>query len=230
MNKPEILVIDDEPQIQKLLSIILESNGYKVIKATSALEGTSLAASLQPDLILLDIGLPDKNGIALLRDLKQWYPNPILMLSVISNEEDIVSALDFGADDYITKPFRSGELLARIRTAIRRKSKTVASTKVVFGNITIDFEARTVILNGINIKLTATEYNLLSLFIRNEGKVLTHSYLLREIWGAGYQAETQYLRVFVAQLRKKLEFNPDQPKHILTESGVGYRFVTDSES
>ena len=151
------------------------------------------------------------------------------MLSVLNNEEDIVSALDAGADDYITKPFRSGELVARIRTAIRRKSKTLSSNKVTTGKITIDFEARTVLLNGINLKLTATEYNLLSLFIRNEGKVLTHSYLLREIWGAGYQAETQYLRVFVGQLRKKIENNPDQPKYIITESGVVYRFVSESE-
>jgi len=229
MNKSEILVIDDEPQIQKLLSIILESNGYKVTIATSGLEGISIAASVQPDLILLDIGLPDKNGIEVLRDLKQWYQNPILMLSVMNSEEDIISALDSGAEDYVTKPFRSGELLARIRTSLRRKSKTFSSSKVTYGNISIDFEARIILLNGISIKLTATEYNLFSLFIRHEGKVLTHSYLLREIWGTGYQQETQYLRVFVAQLRKKIELNPDQPKHIITESGVGYRFVSDSE-
>lgn len=228
MNKTEILVIDDEPQIQKLLTIILESNGYKVAIATSGAEGISLAASIQPDLILLDIGLPDRNGIELLRDLRQWYPNPILILSVMNSEEDIVQALDYGADDYVTKPFRSGELLARIRASIRRKLKNHVSSKATYGNISIDFEARTVLLNGISLKLTATEYNLLSLFIRNDGKVLTHSYILREIWGVGYQAETQYLRVFVAQLRKKIEFNPDQPKHIITESGVGYRFVSDS--
>lgn len=227
MNKSEILVIDDEPQIRKLLSIVLESDGYKVISASTGLDGISLAASNQPDLILLDIGLPDRNGLEILKDLRQWYRKPIVILSVQNHEEDIVGALDNGADDYITKPFRTGELLARIRTSIRRQSKSNGNSKVVAGNIIIDFEARTVFYNGTNLKLTATEYNLLSLFVRNEGKVLTHGFLLKEIWGPGYQTETQYLRVFVGQLRKKIEEDPNQPKHILTESGVGYRFDSD---
>lgn len=228
MNKSEILVIDDEPQIRKLLSIVLESDGYKVLSASTGLDGISLAASIQPDLILLDIGLPDRNGLEILTDLRQWYVKPILILSVQNREEDIVGALDNGADDYVTKPFRTGELLARIRTSLRRQSKSNGSSKLVSGNITIDFEARTVFCNNTNLKLTATEYNLLSLFVRNEGKVLTHGYLLKEVWGAGHQSETQYLRVFVGQLRRKIEDNPNQPKHILTESGVGYRFVSDN--
>lgn len=220
-------MIDDEPQIRKLLNIVLESNGFKVSSATKGMEGVSLAASLQPDLILLDIGLPDRNGIDILRDLRQWYSKPILILSVQNREEDIVGALDLGADDYITKPFRTGELLARIRTSLRRQFTTNSSSKLDSGIISIDFEARTVLCNGINLKLTTTEYNLLALFVKNDGKVLTHGYLLKEVWGGGYQSETQYLRVFVAQLRKKIEVNPNQPKLILTESGVGYRFTSE---
>ena len=230
MNRPSILVIDDEPQIRKLLNIVLESNGFKVSNAATGMNGISLAASQQPDLILLDIGLPDKNGMEILQDLRQWYIKPILILSVQNREEDIVGALDHGADDYITKPFRTGELLARIRTSLRRQTTTSSGSKVVSGIISIDFEARTVLCNGINLKLTTTEYNLLALFVKNDGKVLTHGYLLKEIWGSGYQSETQYLRVFVGQLRKKIEVDPNQPKLILTESGVGYRFTSGSLS
>jgi len=230
MNKPSILVIDDEPQIRKLLNIVLESNGFKVSNAAEGRDGVSLAASLQPDLILLDIGLPDRNGLDILQDLRQWYTKPILILSVQNREEDIVGALDHGADDYITKPFRTGELLARIRTSLRRQITTNISSKLVSGIISIDFEARTVLCNGTNLKLTTTEYNLLALFVKNDGKVLTHGYLLKEIWGIGYQSETQYLRVFVAQLRKKIEADSNHPKLILTESGVGYRFTSGSLS
>jgi two-component system, OmpR family, KDP operon response regulator KdpE len=230
MNKPSILVIDDEPQIRKLLQIVLESNGFRVSNAATGMNGITLAASQQPDLILLDIGLPDKNGIDVLKDLRHWYRKPILILSVQNTEEDIVAALDRGADDYITKPFRTGELLARIRTSLRRDVSVSTSSKLVSGVISIDFEARVVTCNGANLKLTTTEYNLLSLFIKNDGKVLTHGFILKEIWGNGYQSETQYLRVFVGQLRKKIEVDPNQPKLILTESGVGYRFTSGSSS
>lgn len=228
MNRAEILVIDDEPQIQKLLSIVLESNGYKVSSAMTGSDGISLAASRQPDMILLDIGLPDKSGLEVLKDLRQWFFKPILILSVQNGEEDIISALDAGADDYVTKPFRTGELLARTRTSLRRQSEGNGNSKLECGPITIDLVARTVSYDGVYLKLTATEYNLLSLFMRNEGKVLTHGYLLKEVWGASYQSETQYLRVFVGQLRKKIEKNANQPKLILTESGVGYRFVSEN--
>lgn len=227
MNKPSILIIDDEPQIRKLLSIVLESNGYKIVTASTGQDGIAMAASGSPDLILLDIGLPDKNGFDVLSELRQWFVKPVMIISVQNHEEDIVRALDLGADDYITKPFRTGELLARIRTSIRRESKSNGSSKIVSGPFTIDLQARTIFSEGGYLKLTATEYNLLSLFIRNEGKVLTHGYVLKEIWGTAYQSETQYLRVFVGQLRKKIEKNPNQPKYILTESGVGYRFVTE---
>jgi len=224
MNKAEILIIDDEPQIRKLLQINLESNGYKVIQASKGNEGLILAASHPPDLILLDIGLPDKNGHQILQELKEWYNKPVIILSVQDSESDIVSALDNGAADYLTKPFRTGELLARIRSAIKRSQNTENVSTVICGDIEIDLVARIVKKDHEIIKLTSTEYNLLALFAKNESKVLTHQYILKEIWGIGYQTETQYLRVFVGTLRKKLENNPNNPIHIITESGVGYRF------
>ena len=224
MNKAEILVIDDEPQIRKLLQINLESHDYKVLKASTAKEGLILAASHPPDLILLDIGLPDKSGHQVLQELREWYTQPVIILSVIDSEDDIIAALDNGATDYLTKPFRTGELLARIRSALRRSNQSENNAVLSIGNITLDLVARSVMRNDIPIKLTATEYKLLSLFAKNEGRVLTHQYLLKEIWGMGYVTETQYLRVFVGTLRKKIEEDPNNPLHILTESGVGYRF------
>jgi two-component system, OmpR family, KDP operon response regulator KdpE len=224
MNKAEILIIDDEPQIRKLLQISLESNGYKVVQAASGKEGMIIAAAHPPDLIILDIGLPDRNGHEVLRELLEWYNKPVIILSVQNSETDIVSALDNGATDYLAKPFRTGELLARIRSAIRRSQSETSETSIQCGNLEIDLAARQVKRDGEAVKLTTTEYNLMALFAKNEGKVLTHQFILKEVWGTGYQTETQYLRVFVAQLRKKLEENPNNPRHIITESGVGYRF------
>lgn len=224
MNKAEILIIDDEPQIRKLLQINLENNDYKVVQAVNGKEGLMLSASHSPDLIILDIGLPDKNGHEVLKELREWYSNPIIILSVQDNESDIISALDNGATDYLTKPFRAGELLARIRSAIRRNQSAVNESVIVAGDLEIDLIARSVKRNGEIIKLTSTEYNLLVLFAKNEGRVLTHQFILKEIWGVGRQTETQYLRVFVGTLRKKIELNPNNPQHIITESGVGYRF------
>lgn len=225
MSKAEILIIDDEPQIRKLLEINLESNGYKVLQAANGKEGIILAANHPPDLILLDIGLPDKSGHEILKELRTWYNKAIIILSVQNSETDIVTALDNGATDYLIKPFRTGELLARIRSAIRRNNTDENNTTAIFSDLQIDFTARTVTKNNSLLKLTSTEYNLLSLFARNEGRVLTHQFILKEIWGVGLQTETQYLRVFVGTLRKKIEDNPNQPKHIITESGVGYRFT-----
>ncbi len=225
-NGFSILVIDDEPQIRKLLEISLEANGYKVFFAVDAKEGITMAASHQPDLILLDLGLPDEDGQVVLKKLRGWYANPILILSVKSAEEEIVTALDNSANDYLTKPFRTQELLARIRTALRSKSEVVQKPEITFGHCRIDFPSRIVKVNNEIIKLTATEYNLLALLVKNDGRVLTHHYLLKEIWGQSYSEQTQYLRVFVAQLRKKIEVDPNRPKFILTESGVGYRFNT----
>lgn len=225
MNKAEILIIDDEPQIRKLLEITLESNDYKVWQAATGKEGVVMAANHPPALILLDIGLPDKNGHEVLKELRTWYNKSIIILSVINKEEDIVKALDNGATDYLTKPFRTAELLARIRAAIRRNQQAINNdTTITFNELQVDLTARTVKKNNELLKLTSTEFHLLSLFANNEGRVLTHQFILKEIWGVGFQTETQYLRVFVGTLRKKIEDNPNQPKHIITESGIGYRF------
>jgi two-component system KDP operon response regulator KdpE len=226
MNKPEILVIDDEPQIRKLLDITLSSNDYKVWLAENGRDGIIMAANHPPELIILDIGLPDKNGHDILKELRSWYNKAIIILSVQDSEGDIVSAHDDGASDYLTKPFRTSELLARIRAAIRRNQSPYNDNTIIkFGNIQIDLAARVVKKNDEILKLTQTEFNLLSLFARNEGRVLTHQFILKEIWGVGYQTETQYLRVFVGSLRKKIEDNPDHPVYIITESGVGYRMI-----
>ncbi len=224
MNKAEILIIDDEPQIRKLLEINLESNGYKVWQAETGKDGVLMAANHPPELILLDIGLPDRSGHEVLKDLRTWYNKSIIILSVQNSEEDIVKALDNGATDYLTKPFRVNELLARMRSCIRRNNTDDTKSIFVMDDLQIDFVSRVVTKNEIILRLTSTEYNLLCLFARNEGRVLTHQFILREVWGVGYQTETQYLRVFIGTLRKKIEDNPNLPCHIITESGVGYRF------
>ncbi|HNP77989.1 MAG: response regulator [Cyclobacteriaceae bacterium] len=226
MNNAVILIIDDEVQIRKLLTITLTSYDYKVVEAVNAKEALTTVANHPPDLVLLDIGLPDMSGHQVLRHLREWYTKPIIVLSVQSAEEDIVQALDHGANDYLIKPFRTGELMARIRSALRQTNADPAGVIHDAGDFTIDFSARLVKKGNVPVKLTSTEYTLLALMIRNEGKVLTHQYLLNEVWGPSYRNESQYLRVFVAQLRKKLEVDPNRPKHIITESGVGYRFVT----
>jgi two-component system KDP operon response regulator KdpE len=225
MNKTEILIIDDEAPIRKLLEITLQSNDYNVKQAATAKEGSIMAANHPPDLIILDIGLPDISGQELLLELRQWYTNPIIILSVQKSEDEIIKALDNGANDYLVKPFRTGELLARIRSAIRGVLKEENSPIIQSGSLQIDLQNRIVKKNNDIIKLTATEYTLLSLFARNEGKVLTHQYLLREVWGPGFINQSQYLRVFIAQLRKKIEQDPNRPELITTESGVGYRFI-----
>jgi len=226
MNSATILVIDDESQIRKLLEITLESNGYKTIFATTAKEGIAMAANHPPDLILLDLGLPDDDGQNVLKQLREWFQNSIIILSVKSAEEEIVKALDNGANDFLTKPFRTQELLARIRTALRNLNSQQIEPIITFESVSIDLTSRIVKVNEEIIKLTATEYSLLILLVKNEGRVLTHQYILKEVWGPSYADQTQYLRVFIAQLRKKLEQDPNRPMHILTESGIGYRFNT----
>jgi two-component system KDP operon response regulator KdpE len=220
-----ILIIDDEVQIRRLLEITLNLNGYKVSEASTAKEGLIAAATHNPALILLDLGLPDEEGLSILRKLREWYLNPIIILSVRNSEEDIIKALDFGANDYLTKPFRTGELLARIRTALRlAQNNTGVGSQLSFGSLFIDLAGHMVKKNNNLIKLTSTEFSLLALMARNSGKVLTHQYLLKEVWGHSYSDQTQYLRVFVAQLRKKIEDNPAHPTLIITEPGIGYRF------
>lgn len=225
MNKASILVIDDEAPIRRLLEITLESNQFSVASAPSAREGLRMAASHPADMIILDLGLPDENGHAVLKKLREWYTRPVLILSVQSSEEDIVQALDNGANDYLVKPFRTGELLARIRSALRSAASEENNPVVDAGALQIDLGARTVKKNNESVKLTATEYRLLALFAQQEGKVLTHQYLLREVWGPGYINQSQYLRVFIAQLRKKIETDPNRPVYLVTEPGVGYRFI-----
>lgn len=229
MNKAEILIIDDEPQMRKLLEITLQSNGYFPKSASSAREGLIMAGNHPPGLILLDLGLPDESGHEVLRKLRQWYTNPVIILSVQKSEEDIIQALDNGANDYLSKPFRTGELLARIRAAMRQSATEEGDTTLTYGDLQIDLPARTVMKNHELVKLTSTEFNLLALLVRNEGKVLTHQYLLRAVWGPGYINQSQYLRVFIAQIRKKIEQDPNKPEYLLTESGVGYRFMSHDE-
>lgn len=225
MNNGEILIIDDEVQIRKLLEITLQSNEFAVKEASTAKEGLIMAANHPPDLIILDLGLPDDNGHNVLKKLREWYSKSIVILSVQSNEEDIVKALDNGANDYLVKPFRTGELLARIRSAIRNNTNEGNVSLIDCGELQIDLSARTIKKKNEILKLTSTEYTLLALFAKNEGKVLTHSYLLKQVWGPGHVNESQYLRVYIAQLRKKIEDDANKPKYILTESGIGYRFV-----
>jgi len=224
VNFIPILIIDDEVQIRRLLEITLSANGYKISEASTGKEGLIMAATRQPALIILDLGLPDTDGLDILIKLREWYENPIIILSVRKSEDDIIKALDHGANDYLTKPFRTGELLARIRVAIRHSQGPIESPNLEFGSLSIDLSNHTARKNNEILKLTATEFSLLALLARNEGRVLTHQYILKEIWGIGYIEQTQYLRVFIAQLRKKVEDEPAKPKWLKTESGVGYRF------
>jgi len=219
-----ILIIDDEVQIRRLLEITLSSNGYKIISAASGKEGITKAVTHTPVLIILDLGLPDADGLEILKSLREWYQKSIIILSVRSSEEDIVKALDCGANDYLTKPFRTGELLARIRASIRQKPGAADNPSLVFGSLEVDLANHVARKNNEIIKLTSTEFSLLALLSKNEGRVLTHQFILKEIWGMGYLEQTQYLRVFMAQLRKKIEDEPNKPKLLITESGIGYRF------
>ena len=219
-----ILIVDDELQIRRLLEITLSANGYKSLQASNGKEGLISAATNHPDLVILDLGLPDIDGQKILTRLREWFQKPIIVLSVRDSEEEIIKALDNGANDYLTKPFRTGELLARIRAALRSGDGKMDISVLEFDLLQIDIINHVVRKNDEIIKLTGTEYSLLSLLAKNSGRVLTHQYILKEIWGYSYQEQTQYLRVFVAQLRKKIEDNPTKPKLLITESGIGYRF------
>jgi two-component system, OmpR family, KDP operon response regulator KdpE len=225
MNSEEtILVIDDEVQIRRLLEITLSSNGFKISEASTGKDGIIAAATHHPALIILDLGLPDINGIEILKKIREWYLKPIIILSVKSSEEDIINALDNGANDYLTKPFKTGELLARIRVALRHSPGSELDTILSFGTLTIDLPNHIARKNEEILKLTTTEFSLLALLAKNSGRVLTHQSILKEIWGFGYVGQTQILRVFVAQLRKKIEDDAAKPTLLITESGIGYRF------
>jgi two-component system KDP operon response regulator KdpE len=220
------LVIDDELQMRRLLRVCLEANGYRVLEAATGKEGIAEAAQHPPDVVILDLGLPDMEGVAVLKRLREWSRVPVVVLSVRDREEDKIAALDNGADDYVTKPFSSGELLARLRVAQRHATPASEATVFRSGQLEVDLAARVVKLSGKEVKLTATEYSLLRLFVQHTGKVLTHRQILREVWGPNYVEQTHYLRVYLAHLREKLEANPAQPELFVTEPGVGYRLVS----
>jgi two-component system KDP operon response regulator KdpE len=226
-EKPLVLIMDDEPQIRRLLTVTLEANAYRVLAAVSGQEGVVLAAQHRPALVILDLGLPDLSGQEVLRRLREWSNAPVIVLSVQDDEKGKVAALDAGADDYVTKPFNTDELLARLRVALRRSSKTEEAAVVHAKNLVVDLATRRVSVSGKEVKLSKIEYDLLRLLARHAGKVLTHRQILREVWGPGHENDTHYLRVYIAHLREKLETNPESPELIQTELGVGYRFRTD---
>jgi two-component system KDP operon response regulator KdpE len=223
--KPTALVIDDERQLRRLLRVCLEANGYRVAEAASGQEGITQAAQHPPDVVVLDLGLPDMEGVAVLKRLREWSRVPVVVLSVRDREEDKIAALDNGADDYVTKPFSSGELLARLRVAQRHAAPNAEPSVFRSGPLEVDLAARRVTTKGKAVKLTATEYSLLRLFVQHAGKVLTHRQILREVWGPNYVEQTHYLRVYMAHLREKLEAEPSRPTLLITEPGVGYRLV-----
>ncbi len=223
--QPTALIIDDEPQIRRLLRTILEANGYRAVESATGADGIAQAAQRRPDVVLLDLGLPDLDGVEVLRRLREWTQVPVLILSVRDREDDKVAALDSGADDYLTKPFNTAELLARMRAALRHAQTPETSATFVSGQLEVDFSTRQVRKSGKEVKLTPIEYALLRLLITHSGKVLTHRHLLTEIWGPKSVDQTQYLRVHIAHLRDKIENDPANPELILTEPAIGYRLV-----
>jgi two-component system, OmpR family, KDP operon response regulator KdpE len=228
--KPVVLMVEDDPQIRRFLRATLAAEGYRFQEALTGEEGLAQAAAHQPDLILLDLGLPDMDGLQVIEKLRGWNKSPILILSARGQESDKIAALDLGADDYIGKPFAVGELLARIRAALRRSASTGpegTGSTVQFGSVEVDLEKRIVKVNGAEVHLTPNEYKLLQVFIKHAGKVVTQRQLLTEVWGPNQTEQAQYLRVYVAQLRRKLEPDPARPKLLQTEPGIGYRLVVE---
>lgn len=224
-----ILIIDDEPQIRRLLRVSLTAHGYDVDECQTGQEGINRTAVFKPDLILLDLGLPDIDGKVVVDAIREWSKVPIIILTARDQENEKIAALDAGADDYITKPFSMGELLARLRVALRHAVTTENSPVFICGELMIDLVARNVTRGDKEIKLTPTEYEILKVLAQNVGKVLTHKQLLKAVWGTAYNEDTHYIRVYIGQLRRKVEENPSQPKFIITESGVGYRLMNGKE-
>jgi two-component system KDP operon response regulator KdpE len=224
-NAPIVIVIEDEKQIRRFVRTALEDEGCCVYEAETAAQGLAEAAAHKPDLVMLDLGLPDRDGVEVIRDLRTWSAVPVIILSARTDEEDKIDALDAGADDYLTKPFGVGELLARTRALLRRKrSEDALAPALAFGSVQIDLSRRNVSRNGEPVHLTPIEYRLLGVMLANAGRVLTHRQLLKDVWGPSSVQSNHYLRVYVANLRRKLEVDPAQPRHILTETGIGYRF------
>jgi two-component system KDP operon response regulator KdpE len=227
-----ILLIEDEPQLRRFLRITLEGHGYQFIEATIGQEGLLQTATRNPDVVLLDLGLPDIDGLEVTKRLREWSAVPIIVISAREQEEDKIKALDAGADDYLTKPFSAAELLARIRVALRHKAmQQSGSTESVFvlDSLRVDLAKRQVFLDDRELHLTPIEYRLLTALVRNAGKVMTHTQLLKEVWGPAYASQTHYLRIYMGQLRHKLEADPARPRFFINEPGVGYRLRIDSE-
>jgi two-component system, OmpR family, KDP operon response regulator KdpE len=230
VSEPLVLVVEDEPQVMRFLRATLPAHGYRMLEAASGAQALVEAQTRQPDLVLLDLGLPDLDGLEVTRRMREWSAVPIVVISARGQERDKVQALDAGADDYLTKPFGTDELLARMRVALRHASRVAGGGgETVFetGDLRVDLAARLVYRRGAEVRLTRTEFRLLAALVQHAGKVLTHRQLLREVWGPGATNETHYLRVYMAQLRQKLEDDPARPRHLLTETGVGYRLRAD---
>ncbi len=226
-ERARILVIDDEREIRRILTASLTGHGYEVREAASGQEGVSQAALHQPDLVVLDLGLPDMDGVEVVRRLREWTQTPIIILSVREDEDDKIEALDAGADDYVTKPFIMGELLARVRVALRRAGKEEDEEALSFGDVRVDLCRRLITVRGQRVRLSVTEYEILRHLAVHRGKVVTHGQLLRAVRGPNHQEDTHYLRVYIAQLRHKIENDPNHPTHIITEPGVGYRMAVE---
>lgn len=224
-NGVRILNIDDEAPIRKLLRVALTGHGYEVEDAPTGQDGLNKAAVFRPDLIILDLGLPDIEGVEVVRRLREWSKTPVIILSVKDQEQEKIAALDAGADDYVTKPFGMGELLARIRAALRHGAEVIQDPILKFDDLMIDLAHRKVVINEKEVKLTPIEYELLKNLALHAGKVLTHRHLLSTVWGPEYVNDTHYLRVYTGQLRRKIEADPSHPRHIITEPGVGYRLL-----
>ncbi|HEY3968312.1 MAG TPA: response regulator [Planctomycetaceae bacterium] len=227
-SEPSVLIIEDEPQIRRFLRVSLECQGYHLIEAQSVREGTLQATQAHPDIVILDLGLPDLDGMEFLTRLREWSQMPVIVLSARGREEDKVVALDAGANDYLTKPFGVNELLARLRVLLRGEARSAADSPIYeVGELRVDLSSRQVIVRGEQLHLTPTQYRLLTTMIKHAGKVLTHRQLLKEVWGPHSVREHQYLRVYVGQIRQKIESDPTRPRYLLTESGVGYRFAAE---
>ncbi|MGF0310484.1 response regulator [Rhodococcus sp. IEGM1428] len=224
--KVRVLVVDDEPQIVRALRINLNVRGFEVVSAGTGGEALRVAANFHPDIVILDLGLPDIDGIDVIAGLRGWTEVPILVLSARTDSADTVEALDAGADDFVTKPFGMDELLARLRAALRRGPQTVADPVVETEDFTVDLASKTVVRAGESVHLTRTEWGVLELLVRNEGKLVSQKDILRTVWGPGHERETHYLRIYLGQLRQKLERDPAAPVHLITETGMGYRFVS----
>lgn len=229
MPEPVIVLIEDDAKIRRFLRTAFVNNGYRLFEASTGTDGLVEAATRQPDVVIVDLGLPDLDGVEVIRRLREWTSVPVIVLSARGQESDKVAALDAGADDYVSKPFGPGELLARVRVAVRHAARTATGVDATFtvGDLRVDLARRQVFVDGKEVHLTPIEYKLLTALVRHAGKVLTHAQLLKEVWGPSHGSEAPYLRIYIMQLRRKLEANPTRPRYLRTEPGVGYRLVAE---